>query len=488
VITYEFGTNIRYLSVCDGIGAVHVAWQPLGWSCVGVSEIAPFPKAVVKHHWGIRSLGDIKRFDEWPERLLADVDLLAGGTPCQAFSVAGKRLGLADERGILTLEFVMLFHRINRIRRKYGRPPAIVLWENVDGAVTMPDNAFGCLLGGLLGCDKAPRTKSGKWHKAGLVSSETLHVGWRICDSVNFAVAQRRKRVFLLGVPRELVDHYGERACPSRILSLRSSGGMKPLTLQAASGITQSESIAKPSESVGGSSTIDLPWLKGVHGSFSLPHQVNLSDILETGPVDPKLYLTHKKAWKTLRRAEVRGKRLPPIYERVLTDIAYGTRSIAGELAAYAAMKDGDRVALSFDGLNQSGSEEVYHTLRVGRDSSDAVFVVIATSEVAGTLTATRGNGFRSNGLPTHGVAIEGNRARTMTPIEWERLMGLPDGYTLVPYRKNELAKDSPRFTGLGNSIVAPILNWIGQRITSAFTPDNSQAQATDGKVSPTTP
>jgi site-specific DNA-cytosine methylase len=231
-----------------------------------------------------------------------------------------------------------------------------------------------------------------------------------------------------------------------------------------------------------------LPWLKGVHGSFSLPHQVNLSDILETGPVDPKLYLTHKKAWKTLRRAEVRGKRLPPIYERVLTDIAYGTRSIAGELAAYAAMKDGDRVALSFDGLNQSGSEEVYHTLRVGRDSSDAVFVVIATSEVAGTLTATRGNGFRSNGLPTHGVAIEGNRARTMTPIEWERLMGLPDGYTLVPYRKNELAKDSPRFTGLGNSIVAPILNWIGQRITSAFTPDNSQAQATDGKVSPTTP
>ena len=151
-------------------------------------------------------------------------------------------------------------------------------------------------------------------------------------------------------------------------------------------------------------------------------------------------------------------------------------------------MKDGDRVALSFDGLNQSGSEEVYHTLRVGRDSSDAVFVVIATSEVAGTLTATRGNGFRSNGLPTHGVAIEGNRARTMTPIEWERLMGLPDGYTLVPYRKNELAKDSPRFTGLGNSIVAPILNWIGQRITSAFTPDNSQAQATDGKVSPTTP
>ena len=469
MITYEFGTGIRYLSVCDGIGVVHAAWQPLGWSCVGVSEIAPFPKAVVKHHWGIRSLGDVKRFDEWPERLLADVDLLAGGTPCQAFSKAGHRLGLADDRGILSLEFVNLFHHINRIRRKYGRPPAIILWENVDGAVTMPDNAFGCLLGGLLGCDEAPRTKSGKWHKAGLVSSETLHVGWRICDSVNFAVAQRRKRVFLLGVPRELVDHYGERACPSRILSLRCSGKMKPLWLKVGAGITQSESIARPSERVGGSSTIDLPWLKGVHGSFSLPRQVNLSNILETGLVDPKHYLTAKKAWKMLRRAEVRGKQLDPLYEAVLTQVAYGTQYIASELAARAAMDDGNRGAWAVDGLNQSISKEVHHTLRVGRDSGDAV--IIATTDVSGTLTACRGNGFRSNGIPTHGVAIEGDRLRTHTPREWERLMGFPDDFTAINSR-GKPATDSPRYHALGNSIVVPILTWIFQNIAHAFAVD----------------
>jgi len=472
MIEYEIGTGMRYLSVCDGIGAVHAAWQSLGWSCVGVSEIAPFPKAVVKHRWGIRDLGDLTGSHKWPERLLADVDLLVGGTPCQAFSVAGNRLGLADERGILTLEFVSLYHHINRIRRKYGRPPAIVLWENVDGALTMEDNAFGCLVGALLGCDEVPQTKikGGEWPKAGLLCSETARVSWRVLDSANFAVAQRRKRIFTLGVPTELIEHFGDGACPSRILSLRSSGELKTLQLKVRGGITQASSVAKPSESVDG--FLDLPWLKGVPGNFSLPGRVSLSNVLETGPVDPKHYLTYMKGWKTLRRAEVRGKQLPQLYERVLTDIAYGTRGIVGELAACEAMKDGDRVALSFDGLNQSGSEEVYHTLRVGRDSGDAVFVVIATPEVAGTLTATRGNGFRSNGLPTHGVAIEGDRLRVLTPLEWEWLMGLPDGYTLVPYRKNELAKDSPRFTGLGNSIVVPILNWIGQRIDQAFAAD----------------
>jgi DNA (cytosine-5)-methyltransferase 1 len=449
VINYEFGTGMRYLSVCDGIGAVHPAWQPLGWSCVGVSEIAPFPKAVVKHHWGIRSLGDVKRSDEWPERLLADVDLLAGGTPCQAFSVAGNRLGLADERGILTLDFVRLYRRINTIRQKYGRPPAIVLWENVDGAVTMPDNAFGCLLGGLLGCDEAPRTKSGKWHKAGLVSSETLHVGWRVLDSVNFAVAQRRKRIFALGVPCELIERFGERACPSRILSLRRSGEMKPLTLIVASGITKAQSVKKPSEGVSGSS--DLPWLKGVPRCCSLPRRVSLTNVLEAGPVSEKYYITGEKALKNLRRAKAKNQQLPPFYEAVLMKVASGGRGIAGDLATWAAEEAGNCADLA------------------ERDSGDPIIVPIATHEVANTLTACLWNGFRSNGLPKHGLVIEGDRLRILTPREWERLMGFPDDFTLVPNRKKKPASDSYRFTALGNSIVVPILSWIGQRIEQGF-------------------
>jgi DNA (cytosine-5)-methyltransferase 1 len=471
MIKYEIGTGMRYLSICDGIGAVHLAWQRLGWSCVGVSEIAPFPRAVVKHRWGIRHLGDLTGFHKWPERLLADVDLLAGGTPCQAFSVAGNRLGLADERGILALAFVNLYRRINRIRRKYGRQPAILLWENVNGALTMEDNSFGCLVGALLGCDEIPETKNGKWPKAGLLGSETARVSWRILDSQHFAVAQRRKRVFLLGVPTELIERFGDRACPSRILSLRSSGEVTPLKLKVPGGITQASWVVKPSESVDG--LVNLPWLKGVPGSCSLPCSVNLSEVLETGPVDGKYYISQAaKASNMLERAKKNRKKLPPLYKAVLEKMASGTSGIAGELAVQAGKEDGTRVALAIDGFNQAVSQELHHTLRVGRDSGDAVVVLIATSEVAGTLTARRSNGFLSNGLPTQGLAIEGDRLRILTPREWERLMGVPDDFTLVPYRKNKLAADSPRYEGLGNSIVVPILSWIGQRIDQARSVD----------------
>jgi DNA (cytosine-5)-methyltransferase 1 len=432
---------------------VHLALQRRGWACVGVSEIAAFPKAVVKHRWALRDLGDMTRFREWPEPLLADTDLVVAGTPCQAFSVAGKREGLADERGIVTLEFVALFHHINTIRKRYGRPPAIILWENVDGALTMDDNAFGCFLGGLLGCDEVPQTESGKWHKAGFISSESARVCWRVLNAEYFAVAQRRKRVFAVVVPREFIESFGEGACPSRILAIRGSGEMKPLKLKVGSGITDAKSVKKASEWVSGS--LDLPWLRGVPRSFSLPQRVSLTNVLEAGPVSENYYITSERASKNLERAKATGQPLPPLYEAVLMKVASGSRGIAGDLATWTAKEAGNCADLA------------------DRHSGDPIVVPIATSEVANTLTVCLWNGFRSNGLPKHGLVIEGDRLRILTPREWERLMGFPDDFTLVPNRKNELAKDSPRFTGLGNSIVVPILSWIAQQIEQGITLDS---------------
>ena len=215
---------MKYISICSGIEAASTAWHGLGWTPLAFSEIEPFPSAVLAHRYpDVPNLRDMSKYREWPEELLAECDLLVGGTPCQAFSVAGLRKSLDDERGNLSLIYVHLFHHINEIRRKHGRSPAIALWENVPGVLSTKDNAFGCFISGLLGVDDTIETQDGKWPKAGFLGSETVRVGYRVLDAQYFAVAQRRRRVFLVAVPCELVASLGERACPSEILSLRES-------------------------------------------------------------------------------------------------------------------------------------------------------------------------------------------------------------------------------------------------------------------------
>jgi DNA (cytosine-5)-methyltransferase 1 len=220
----EGDREVKYISICSGIEAATTAWHGLGWEPLAFSEIEPFPSAVLAHHYpDVPNLGDMSKYREWPEELLVECDLLVGGTPCQAFSVAGLRKSLDDERGNLSLVYVHLFHHINEVRKRHGRSPAIALWENVPGVLSTKDNAFGCFISGLLGVDETLETEDGKWPKAGFLGSEAVRVGYRILDAQYFAVAQRRRRVFLVAVPCELVASLGERACPSEILSLRES-------------------------------------------------------------------------------------------------------------------------------------------------------------------------------------------------------------------------------------------------------------------------
>ena len=215
---------MKYLSVCSGIEAATVAWHGLGWEPVAFAEIEAFPAAVLEHHYpAVPNLGDLTKYREWPDELLVEVELLVGGTPCQAFSVAGKRQSLDDERGNLSLVYVNLFHHINEVRKRHGRSPAMALWENVPGVLSTKDNAFGCFISGLLGVDDTLETQDGKWPKAGFLGSETVRVGYRVLDAQYFGVAQRRRRVFLVAVPCELVERFGDRVCPSEILSLRES-------------------------------------------------------------------------------------------------------------------------------------------------------------------------------------------------------------------------------------------------------------------------
>ena len=196
---------MRYLSVCSGIEAASVAWGRLGWKPLAFAEIEPFPRAVLAHHYPDVPLhGDFTKLRD--QAWIMQADLLVGGTPCQAFSVAGLRNSLADDRGNLTLEFVRLADAIDAARSDVGREPAIIVWENVPGVLSVRDNAFGCFLAALAG-DAAPYDPPrGKWTNAGVVDGPARTVAWRILDAQYFGLAQRRRRVFVVASARAGFD------------------------------------------------------------------------------------------------------------------------------------------------------------------------------------------------------------------------------------------------------------------------------------------
>ena len=184
----------KYLSLFSGVEAASVAWEPLGWEPMAFAEIEPFPSAVLAERFpSVPNLGDVTAVDweAWKAQN-GSPDVIVAGSPCQAFSVAGKRLSLEDARGNLSLFTAELVRYLN---------PRVFIWENVPGALSTRDNAFGCLLGDLVGAD-APIEPSGKrWTGAGMVAGPERVAAWRILDAQYFGVAQRRRRIFLVACP-----------------------------------------------------------------------------------------------------------------------------------------------------------------------------------------------------------------------------------------------------------------------------------------------
>lgn len=213
---------LRYASVCSGVGTCKLAWAPLGWETAFFSEFAEFPKTVLKHRWpDVPDLGDMTA-EDWLDRAkaLGPIDVLAGGPPCQAFSIAGLRASLTDARGNITLLYARYIHELDAHQRANGRPDGlpITVFENVPGLLSTPDNAFGCFLGGLCGSGAAivpPRTVTPKrwrarkngtaaysWPDAGVVVGPARSAAWRTLDAQHFGLAQRRRRVIVVSCSR----------------------------------------------------------------------------------------------------------------------------------------------------------------------------------------------------------------------------------------------------------------------------------------------
>ncbi|HGW7837736.1 TPA: Dam family site-specific DNA-(adenine-N6)-methyltransferase [Escherichia coli] len=460
--------NLRYGSVCSGIEAASIAWEPLGMRPAWFAEIEPFPSAVLAHRWPhVANLGDMTKL---AKKVLAgeieSPDVLVGGTPCQAFSIAGLRGGLDDERGALTLKYVELANAIDDKRAESFLKPAVIVWENVPGVLSSADNAFGCFLAGLAGED-APfepgdRPESGKsnafwrwdgktgchapkWPQCGCIYGPQRKVAWRILDAQYFGVAQRRRRVFVVASARTDLD-------PATVLfefeGVRRNIAPSRKKKEIASAII-ANGAAISGESLNPCLHADMP--PGMKSTKA----VNAFRMAAFGE-----YIDDETA-STVKARDFKDA----------TDLAVFSSTGAGFWS------------------------EGHGTLRAREQESHEHLVTLAFPErMSGTQHAATKNTSPSLMAknPT-AVCYEVRNAevavRRLTPVECERLQGFPDGHTLIPTEKRKtissdelaylrnhypdlseeeaamLAADGPRYKAIGNSMAVPVMQWIGCRI-----------------------
>jgi DNA (cytosine-5)-methyltransferase 1 len=416
---------MRFGSVCSGIEAASCAWHPLGWKTAFVSEIEPFPCSVLAHHYPtVPNLGDMTKFKEWGNY---DIDVLVGGTPCQSFSVAGLRKGLADPRGNLMLTYLAIADQYR---------PRWLVWENVPGVLSSNSGKdFGTFLGGLgeLGYGFA----------------------YRVLDAQHFGVPQRRRRVFVVGC-------LGDWRRAAAVLFERHSLQGNPAPIR------QTRKDVAPTLSArtkgGGGLGTDFECDGGLIAHSLRGEGFDASED-STGRGTP---LVPVQKWP----AEVSST----------LNAAFGTKlGLENQHINEGAPLFVPARALAFDckasGQSGFGVGEVASTMRamghVNTHQNGGGHLAVASFK-AGQGAAAGGIGYSEHVSPTLGAAdsgsnrtpslMHGMQVRRLTPLECERLQGFADDYTLVQHR-GKPAADGPRYKALGNSMAVPVMRWIGERI-----------------------
>ena len=430
---------MKYLSVCSGIEAATVAWHPLGWRAFAYSEIERFPCAVLAHHYpGTPNLGDMTQYQEWPN---ADIDVLVGGTPCQSFSVAGLRKGLDDPRGNLMLTFGAIAGRYR---------PRWLVWENVPGVLSSNDGRdFGTFLG--------------------MLAELGYGFAYRILDAQYFGVAQRRRRVFVVG-------HLGDWRRAAAVLFERESlSGHPAPRRETREGIAPTLSARTRG---GGGLGTDFDCDGGLIASTG-----DVSHCLNAGGMGRQDYETETLVAHSLRGEGFdasedgtgRGTPLVPVYaiqERAVSEnLENGPQGKGYQPDAAYTLEARNKVqAVAFGWQNsasQGASASEHITPTLDKSKTPAVAVALrgrdggATAElgdeIGNALRASQGGGDKPHVLT--GMAV-----RRLTPVECERLQGFPDGYTDIRER-GKPTPDGPRYKALGNSMAVPCMRWIGRRI-----------------------
>ena len=484
---------MRFGSVCSGIEAASVAWEVLGWKAAWFSEIEPFPSAVLAHHYpAVPNLGDMATLPDLISSGVVEApDILCGGTPCQAFSIAGLRRSLDDRRGNLTLTFCEIANAIDDARAQRGEQPAIVFWENVPGVLTTKDNAFGCFLGALAGEDGALEPPGGKWTNAGCVFGPQRAIAWRILDAQYFGVAQRRRRVFVVASAREGFN-------PAEVLfefdSLRRD---TPPSREAWQEVTPGAalSVALRGREGGGSAELgdDVQnCLRASSGGGDKPHVLVMANGQGGAEVafgrSPTLTCNHEapilasqsnESFSSGNNLDVsptlrvgsNGQGQPPAIAFSCKDYGADAGTISPTLRAMghgdSHANAGGQVAVCFD-TTQVTSASNYSNPRPGDPchplAAGAHPPAIAIQ--AGALRTNPASGPDGVGVQAdHAYTLEARsevqcvqfaqQVRRLTPRECERLQGFPDGYTAIPW--NEYKRRQRRAAKAGVSYEAEL-------------------------------
>lgn len=467
---------MRYGSVCSGIEAASVAWESLGWEVAWFSEIEKFPAAVLAARWPeVANLGDMTLIAAAIRGGAVEApDVLVGGTPCQAFSIAGLRNGLADTRGQLTLSYVELANAIDAKRRERGEPESIIVWENVPGVLSSKDNAFGCFLAGLAGESSELQPAGGKWTHAGCVSGPERVIAWRVLDAQFFGVAQRRRRVFVVASARKGFD-------PAAVLfeldSVRRDSAPRR------------ESQPEIARDAGERTKVGSHWDNPANPHPTLNQSNNIGGI---GASNQELFSQRGSGLVSNSYSDVSrtllAKENDSTAEDLETYVVHGTQDpdINRELAHTLGRNNGQEnacIAFSYKDNGADATPDLSPTIRAGNhDKSHANSgqpPAIAYAFKAGQGAKAGGIGYAEEQSPTltsassgtnlapavmHGVAV-----RRLTPVECERLQGFPDNHTLISWRGKDAddCPDGPRYKAIGNSMAVPVMRWIGERIAA---------------------
>ena len=401
---------MKYLSVCSGIEAATVAWHPLGWQPVAFGEIEKFPCQVLEHHYpDTPNWGDMTKFKEWQD---ADVNVFVGGTPCQSFSVAGLRKGLDDPRGNLMLTYLAIAARYR---------PRWLVWENVPGVLSSNGGLdFASLLRGMgeLGYGFA----------------------YRILDAQYFGVAQRRRRVFVVG-------YLGNwRPAAAVLFERHSLSGNPAPSRKAREGVA-----ANAREGVNSSIPEVMCTLRASGAGFDRPGNA----VTEHETYIPVM---HSELCPSLKARDAKGP----------SSDGDGDGAILVPMVQPIALAENTIGRKPENGGNGDGFTEEGPMYTLNATGVHNVAQPVHCVDMGGNKGLNGGGILRELSQPlstneSHAIQ-QAMAVRRLSPKECERLQGFPDNYTDIR-PKGKATPDGPRYKALGNSMAVPVMAWIGKRI-----------------------